>query len=56
MKGFGSTLATIWRLSIPYYRSEDRWRGRNLLGAVVAIELSFVALQVILNEWYTPTP
>ncbi|MGA3310773.1 MAG: ABC transporter ATP-binding protein/permease, partial [Xanthobacteraceae bacterium] len=52
MKGFGSTLATIWRLSIPYYRSEDRWRGRILLGAVVAIELSFVALQVILNEWY----
>jgi putative ATP-binding cassette transporter len=47
-----STLATIWRLSIPYFRSEDRWPGRILLGAVIAIELSIVAIQVILNEWY----
>jgi putative ATP-binding cassette transporter len=47
-----STLATIWRLSIPYYRSEDRWPGRILLAAVIAIELSIVAIQVILNEWY----
>jgi putative ATP-binding cassette transporter len=39
-------------LSIPYFRSEDRWAGRILLGAVIAIELSLVALQVILNQWY----
>jgi putative ATP-binding cassette transporter len=45
-------LATIWRLAAPYYRSEDRWAGRLLLGAVVAIELSLVAIQVILNQWY----
>jgi vitamin B12/bleomycin/antimicrobial peptide transport system ATP-binding/permease protein len=47
-----STIATIWRLSIPYFRSEDRWPGRILLGAVIAIELSLVAIQVILNQWY----
>ncbi len=52
MKRLVSTLVTIWRLSVPYYRSEDRWPGRILLGAVIAIELSTVALQVILNEWY----
>ena len=52
MKSLASTVATIWRLSIPYFRSEDRWPGRILLGAVVAIELSLVALQVILNQWY----
>jgi putative ATP-binding cassette transporter len=45
-------VATIWRLSIPYFRSEERWAGRILLGAVIAIELSLVAIQVILNEWY----
>src|SRR6202050_3133584 len=45
-------VATIWRLSAPYFRSEDRWAGRILLGAVIAIELSIVAIQVILNEWY----
>ena len=52
MKKFASTIASIWRLSLPYFRSDDRWAGRILLGAVIAIELSLVALQVILNQWY----
>ena len=52
MKRLVSTLATIWRLSAPYFRAEDRWPGRLLLGALIAIELSLVAIQVILNEWY----
>ena len=52
MKNLVATLATIWRLAAPYFRSEDRLAGRLLLGAVVAIELSLVALQVILNLWY----
>ncbi|MGD0333568.1 MAG: ABC transporter ATP-binding protein/permease [Xanthobacteraceae bacterium] len=52
MKKLASTIATIWRLSIPYFRSDDRWAGRALLGAVIVIELSLVAIQVILNEWY----
>ncbi len=52
MKRLASTLATIWRLAIPYYRSEDRWPGRILLGSLIAIELSLVAIQVILNQWY----
>jgi putative ATP-binding cassette transporter len=52
VKRFVSTLATIWRLSAPYFRAEDRWPGRLLLGALIAIELSLVAIQVILNEWY----
>ena len=47
-----STIATIWRLSIPYYRSDDRWPGRILLASVIAIELSLVAIQVVLNQWY----
>jgi len=52
VKRLVSTLATIWRLSAPYFRAEDRWPGRLLLGALIAIELSLVAIQVILNEWY----
>ena len=52
MNRISATLATIWRLAIPYFRSEDRWPGRILLGAVVAIELSIVAITVILNYWY----
>jgi len=52
VKGLASTLAIIWRLALPYFRSEDRWPGRLLLAAVVAIELAVVAINVILNEWY----
>jgi vitamin B12/bleomycin/antimicrobial peptide transport system ATP-binding/permease protein len=47
-----ATLATIWRLALPYFRSEDRWPGRILLASVIAIELSIVAINVILNQWY----
>jgi vitamin B12/bleomycin/antimicrobial peptide transport system ATP-binding/permease protein len=52
VKSLVATLATIWRLAVPYFRSEDRWAGRLLLGAVVAIQLSLVAINVILNQWY----
>jgi vitamin B12/bleomycin/antimicrobial peptide transport system ATP-binding/permease protein len=52
VKNFASTIVTIWRLSIPYFRSDDRWPGRILLAGVIAIELSLVALQVVLNQWY----
>jgi len=52
VKRLAATLATIWRLSSPYFRSEDRWPGRALLAAVIAIELSIVAITVILNQWY----
>jgi vitamin B12/bleomycin/antimicrobial peptide transport system ATP-binding/permease protein len=47
-----ATLATISRLALPYFRSEDRWPGRLLLAAVIGIELSIVAITVILNQWY----
>jgi vitamin B12/bleomycin/antimicrobial peptide transport system ATP-binding/permease protein len=52
MKNLVSTIATIWRLSLPYFRSEDRWPARILLAAVVTLELSIVGMQVILNQWY----
>ena len=52
MRRLVATLATIGRLALPYFRSEDRWPGRLLLAAVIAIELSIVAITVILNQWY----
>jgi vitamin B12/bleomycin/antimicrobial peptide transport system ATP-binding/permease protein len=50
--GFISTLSTIARLAIPYYQSEDRWAGRILLAALIAIQLSLVGIAVLLNAWY----
>jgi putative ATP-binding cassette transporter len=46
-----STLATVWRIAAPYFRSEDRWMARGLLAAVVVIELAVVGLTVLFNRW-----
>jgi putative ATP-binding cassette transporter len=51
VRGIFSTLATVWRIASPYFRSEDRRPGLVLLAAVIAIELSIVGLTVLLNEW-----
>jgi putative ATP-binding cassette transporter len=46
-----STLATVWRISIPYFNSEDKWAGRGLLAAVITIELALVGNAVLINLW-----
>jgi putative ATP-binding cassette transporter len=46
-----STLATVWRIAAPYFRSEDKWAGNALLASVIAIELSLVFISVLLNQW-----
>jgi putative ATP-binding cassette transporter len=51
VRGIFSTLAIVWRIASPYFYSEDRWPGRILLAAVVAIELSIVGINVLLNSW-----
>jgi vitamin B12/bleomycin/antimicrobial peptide transport system ATP-binding/permease protein len=51
VKNIRSTLATVWRIAAPYFRSEDRWAGRALLAAVIAIELAIVGITVLINQW-----
>jgi putative ATP-binding cassette transporter len=51
VKNISATLATVWRIAIPYFRSEDKWAGRGLLAAVVAMELALVAIDVLVNQW-----
>jgi putative ATP-binding cassette transporter len=46
-----STLAAVWRIAAPYFRSEDKWAGRGLLAAVIVIELASVFLTVLFNRW-----
>ncbi len=43
--------ATVWRIAAPYFRSEDKFAGRLLLAAVIAIELMVVGLNVLFNQW-----
>ncbi len=51
MNNIRSTLAIVWRIAAPYFSSEDKWAGRVLLAAVIAIELSLVGIDVLLNQW-----
>ena len=51
MKNISATLAIVWRLAAPYFRSDDKWAARGLLAAIVAIELALVAIDVLLNWW-----
>ena len=44
-------LGDAWRLTAPYWRSEERWRAFGLLGVVVALNLSLVAMSVLLSYW-----
>ena len=44
-------LGNVWKLSAPYWRSEEKWRAWGLLAAIVALSLGTVYLLVLLNEW-----
>jgi putative ATP-binding cassette transporter len=46
-----STLATVWRIAAPYFRSDDRRMAWTLLSAVIVIELAVVGLTVLFNRW-----
>jgi vitamin B12/bleomycin/antimicrobial peptide transport system ATP-binding/permease protein len=52
MANFKKTVREFTRIAVPYYRSEDRWAGRVLLFAVIALQLFQVWLNVRFNAWY----
>ncbi|HET6307552.1 MAG TPA: SbmA/BacA-like family transporter, partial [Rhodopila sp.] len=52
MRGIGPFLKDAWRLARPYFMtSEERWSARGLLLAIIAMNLSLVALSVVLSFW-----
>jgi putative ATP-binding cassette transporter len=52
MANFRTTYKEFTGIALPYYRSEDRWAGRVLLAAVIALQLFQVWLNVQFNTWY----
>jgi putative ATP-binding cassette transporter len=48
---FTTAARRTWALAVPYFRSEDRWKARGLLVAVIALKLAAVYFLVLLNEW-----
>jgi putative ATP-binding cassette transporter len=51
---FDSALAFIgeaFRLSRPYFESDEKWRARGLLAAIVLLNLGAVGMLVLINDW-----
>jgi putative ATP-binding cassette transporter len=51
MRGLGPFLRDAWRLTRPYFRSEEKWSARGLLLAIIALNLSLVGMSVVLSFW-----
>ncbi|SFC00406.1 putative ATP-binding cassette transporter [Polaromonas sp. OV174] len=43
--------ARVWALSAPYFHSEEKWKARGLLAAIVLLNLAAVYMLVLLNDW-----
>ncbi len=51
MRPLSTFLKDVWRLSKPYFNSEEKWSARILLAAIVALNLLMVGMSVVLNFW-----
>jgi putative ATP-binding cassette transporter len=48
---FKTFVHKVWALSLPYFQSEEKWKARGLLAAIVALNLAAVYMLVLLNDW-----
>lgn len=46
-----SVFRQAFALTRPYFQSEERWKARGLLAAIVALNLAAVFMLVQINEW-----
>src|SRR5579875_273419 len=51
MKSIGAFLHDVWRLSRPYFLSEEKWSAWVLLISIIVLNLSMVGMNVVLNFW-----
>ena len=51
LKQFRAQTAKVWALSLPYFKSEEKWKARGLLLAIVALNLGAVYMLVQINDW-----
>ena len=41
----------VLALALPYFNSDEKWKARGLLAAIIALNLAAVYMLVLLNEW-----
>jgi len=51
LKSFSAVSTRVWALSLPYFKSEERWKARGLLAAIVGLNLAAVYMLVLINDW-----
>lgn len=51
MRKLFTAVGQVWRLSIPYFNSEEKWFARGTSAALVVLVLSLVYVNVELNLW-----
>jgi len=51
LKAFRVFLAQAWALTKPYFHSDEKWKARGLLLAIVALNLGLVYMAVLFNDW-----
>jgi vitamin B12/bleomycin/antimicrobial peptide transport system ATP-binding/permease protein len=49
---FKAQARKVWALSLPYFQSEQRLKARLMLIAVMALNLAYVYVSVLFNDWY----
>jgi vitamin B12/bleomycin/antimicrobial peptide transport system ATP-binding/permease protein len=51
LAGVRSTTRKVWALTTPYFRSEEKWKARGLLLAIVLLNFAYVYNAVLFNDW-----
>ncbi|HZC84602.1 MAG TPA: SbmA/BacA-like family transporter, partial [Rubrobacter sp.] len=51
MRKLAVEIRSVLAIALPYFRSDERWSARILLGAVVALQLGGVGLTIAINAW-----
>lgn len=51
LQNFRRFAAQVWALALPYFQSEDKWKARGLLAAIVVLNLAAVYMLVLINDW-----
>jgi len=51
LASFRTFSARVWALSAPYFQSDQKWKARGLLVAIVLLNLGAVYMLVLLNDW-----
>ena len=51
LQAFKAFVTQAWALTKPYFHSEEKWKARGLLAAIVALNLGLVYMAILFNDW-----